>query len=122
MPDFRSDPMASAEGKGLARRAWDSYVKNTNKYLGPTFSPLLEPAAKKIGATVTADIFGFWLMWQLEGGFEGCQRMGMSRSAIYRRIKVFRGLTGFHPDEYVMPGVAIDVAAYLAAGRSKREK
>ena len=38
----------------------------------------------------------------------------MSRSAIYRRIKLFRSLTGFHPDEYEMPGVTIDVATYLA--------
>ena len=120
MPDFRSDPMASAEGKGLARRAWDSYVVASNKVFGPALSPLLEPAARKIGATVTADIFGFWLIWQLEGGFEGCQRLGMSRSAIYRRIKMFRGLTGLHPDEYQMPGVTIDVPAYLAAARANK--
>lgn len=117
MPDFRSAPMESAEGKGLARRAWDSYVKTTNRVLGPALSPLLEPAAKKLGATITADLFGFWLMWQLEGGFEGCRRLGMSRSAIYRRVKMFRGLTGFHPDEFVMAGVTFDVAEYLAGRR-----
>ena len=114
MPDFRSAPMQSVEGKGRARRAWDAYVVTSNKVFGPALHPLIEPAAKKIGATVAADVFGFWLIWQLEGGFEGCQRMGMSRSAIYRRIKLFRSLTGFHPDEYEMPGVTIDVATYLA--------
>ena len=25
--DFRSDRMASPEGKGMARRAWEAYVK-----------------------------------------------------------------------------------------------
>ena len=114
MPDFRSAPMASVEGKGRARRAWDAYVVSSNKVFGPALHPLIEPVAKKIGATVAADLFGFWLMWQLEGGFEGCQRMGMSRSAIYRRIKMFRALTGFHPDEFEMSGVTIDVATYLA--------
>ena len=117
MPDFRSAPMESAEGKGRARRAWDAYVTTSNKMFGPALHPLIEPAAKKLGASVAADAFGFWLIWQLEGGFEGCQRLGMSRSAIYRRIKLFRSLTGFHPDEYEMPGVTIDVATYLATAR-----
>lgn len=120
MEDFRSAPMESAEGKGLARRAWDSYVKTTNRVLGPALGPLIEPTAKKIGASVTADLMGFWLVWHLEGGFEGCRRLGMSRSAIYRRIKIFRSALGVHPDEFVLHGVTLDLAAY-AAGEALKE-
>lgn len=112
MEDFRSAPMETTEGKGVARRAWDSYVKGTNRLLGPALDPLIEAMAKRIGATVAADLMGFWLVWHLEGGFEGCRRIGMSRSAIYRRIKIFRSALGVHPDEYVLPGVSLDLAAY----------
>ena len=38
--------------------------------------------------------------------------MGMSRSAIYRRIKLFRELTGQHPDEYEVDGITFDVGAF----------
>ena len=119
VPDFRADPMDSADGKGLARRAWDAYVKKTNQVLGPALHPLIRPAAEKIAGTVVVDLAGFWLTWHLEGGFEGLRRAGMSRSAIYRRIKMFRSLTGQHPDEFVMPGVTIDLEAYRAGGVSK---
>jgi hypothetical protein len=36
----------------------------------------------------------------------------MSRSAIYRRLRLFRKLFGVHPDEFQMPGVTIDLAAF----------
>jgi hypothetical protein len=58
------------------------------------------------------DLTGFWLMWHLEGGFEGLRALGLSRASIYRRVKLFRMATGKHPDEYTMPGVTIDLDAY----------
>ena len=39
----------------------------------------------------------------------------MSRSAIYRRIKLFRKAAGMHPDEFELPGVTFDIAAYQAS-------
>jgi hypothetical protein len=112
--DFRSQRMPSPEGQGKAKsrleRAWDGYAKGVNKVVGPVTAPL----TKSVGSAAAVDLMGFWLCWQTEGGFEGLQRMGMSRSAIYRRIGLFRKLMGIHPDEYQMPGVTIDVAAYLA--------
>ena len=107
--DFRSDPMPSAEGHGRARsrfqQAWDAYAN--------AVKPATEPAARWVAGRVTEDLVGFWLLWQLQGGFEGLQKLGMSRSAIYRRIKLFRRLFGAHPDDFDMPGVTIDVEAYL---------
>ena len=111
--DFRSDRMESPEGKGLARKAWEAYARTAGKLAtGPVLGPSVMPLAKYLGINQTADLLGFWLMWQLEGGFEGLLGVGMTRSSIYRRIKRFRQVTGHHPDEYVMAGVTFDLAAY----------
>jgi hypothetical protein len=83
--DFRSERMPSPEGKGIARRAWDAYANA---------------------------VTGFWLLWHVEGGFEGLLRLGMSRASIYRRIRLFRKLLGVHPDEYEMPGVKLNLTKY----------
>jgi hypothetical protein len=107
--DFRSDRMESPEGKGIARRAWDAYAEAIEN------SPVAQTFARKLAIPVSTDLLGFWLLWHLEGGFEGMRRLGMSRATIYRRIKMFRTLMGSHPDEYTVPGVTLDVAAYLAA-------
>lgn len=105
--------MPSPEGRGLARsrwlQAWDAYSAAVRKVA----TPAVEPVARLIAGRLTEDLAGFWLLWHLEGGFEGLQRMGMSRSAIYRRISLFRKVTGVHPDEYQLPGVQLDVHAYL---------
>ena len=58
------------------------------------------------------DLVGFWAVWHLEGGFEGLQKMGMSRASIYRRVKLFRIAFGDHPDEFVMPGITLDLEGY----------
>jgi len=114
MPDdFRSDRMATPEGRGNAKRqferAWGAYANRVNKVVGPVGERL----AKNLGASATVDLIGFWLTWQTEGGYDGLRRLGMSRSAIYRRIGQFRKHMGIHPDEYAMPGVTINVDEYL---------
>jgi hypothetical protein len=116
--DFRSQPMPSPEGKGIARsraqKAWDAYARTVKK----AATPAVEPAATWLAGRMIQDLAGFWLLWHLEGGFEGLQRIGYSRSAIYRRVASFRQHFGAHPDEYQFPGVTIDVSEYLrAAGR-----
>ncbi|MEJ7656235.1 MAG: hypothetical protein WKF33_04305 [Thermoleophilaceae bacterium] len=115
MPDFRSKPMDSAEGKGFARRAWAAYAETVNRLTAPAVQPL----AKKVTAPAAVDLIGFWLVWHLHGGYEGLRELGMSRASIYRRIKLFRTSYGAHPDEYELPGVKIDVAEYAAGARSK---
>lgn len=109
--DFRLAPMESAEGRGIARAAWEKYRRGTKKLV----DPIIEPTAKSLGASAAIDLVGFWVAWHLEGGFEGLQRIGMSRSAIYRRIKVFRQLYKVHPDEYEFAGINIDLDAYRTA-------
>ena len=110
--DFRSERMESPEGRGNARRAWEAYVKVTNRIAGPVLRPLITPAARRMSGPVAADLLGFWVVWHLEGGFEGLLEMGFSRSGLYRRIRRFREVTGMHPDEFTMPGVTFDLAAY----------
>jgi hypothetical protein len=97
--------MESPEGKGIARRAWDGYVGAVEK----VSSPVLGPFVRMYAAGSMVDLIGFWAVWHLEGGFEGLQRMGMSRASIYRRVKLFRIAFGAHPDEFVMPGIKLDL-------------
>ncbi len=106
--DFRSARMESPEGKGIARRAWDAYAAAVNNVT----RPYVEPFARKVAVPVAMDLAGFWLLWHVEGGFDGLRRMGMSRSSIYRRISLFRKAFGVHPDEYEMPGVRLDITKY----------
>ena len=111
--DFRSERMPTAEGRGQAKanlkRAWDGYSRAVNAVGEPFVGRLAEKAA----APITLDLLGFWLAWQLEGGFEGLQRIGMSRASIYRRISLFRKFMGVHPDEFSFPGVTLDLDMYL---------
>lgn len=126
MVDFRSDRMDSPEGRGKARQAWEAYVGAVSKVTTPALRPLVQ----RYAAGSVVDLIGFWVVWHLEGGFEGLQRMGMSRASIYRRIKLFRIAFGAHPDEFEMPGISLDVAAHRegwaektkekAAGQSRR--
>ncbi len=107
--DFRSERMPSQDGTGKARAAWDAYVAAVGKVAQ---TPPVKTGIEQYAAATVVDLFGFWLWWQLEGGFEGLRRMGMSRSAIYRRLKAFRRYYGVHPDDFELPGVTIDVAAF----------
>jgi hypothetical protein len=111
--------MPSPDGRGVAKsrwqRGWDAYSKAVKTVAEPVLGPALRPALEPLARTLTFDLIGFYFAWHMHGGFEGLQRdLGMSRSAVYRRIALFRRLMGQHPDEYVMPGMGLDVAAYLA--------
>ena len=100
--------MESPEGRGIARRAWDAYTGAVQK----ATTPALRPFVQMYAAGSIVDLVGFWAVWHLEGGFEGLRAMGMSRASIYRRVKLFRIAFGAHPDEFVMPGITLDLAAH----------
>jgi hypothetical protein len=117
--DFRSQPMESAEGKGLARRAWESYLGLIQKRVYPGVAPFVEPALQPVSRQIVEDLVGFWVLWHLYGGFEGLQRFGMHPSTIWRKVARFRKVTGHHPDEYKMPGISIDPKAYWESGITK---
>jgi hypothetical protein len=130
MSDFRSDPMPSPDGLGKAKnnfqKVWAAYVKALEPAT-KALEPALDLLARPVAQVLTFDLFGFWLAWHLEGGFEGLQRprpggLGMSRSAVYRRISMFRRMTGKHPDEYSVPGITIDVDAYWADAIEKGKR
>ncbi len=115
MPDFRSERMPSPDGRGNAKeafaRAWEKYAK--------TLEPITKPLASPMARNATFDIYGFWVVWNLLGGFEGLMKpvseggLAMSRSSVFRRIQIFRMATGKHPDEFSIPGITIDIDAYL---------
>src|SRR5689334_20881302 len=106
--------MPSAEGRGLARAAWDGYVKASNKVFRPAVETLFGRAIGSVSAGAVSDLVGFWVLWKLYGGFEGLRGLGMSRSSIYRKTALFRQLFGAHPDEYEFPGITIDLPTYWA--------
>lgn len=120
--------MPSPEGEGRAKdaleAAWDSYFaanKAVNKPLLTVFPGLKSLLRGYVNSTMF-DLFGFWVLWHLVGGFEGMQTtLGMSRSSIYRRISQFRAAFGEHPDVYEFPGVTVDVEAFVR-GMAKRAK
>lgn len=110
MSDFRSQRMPSPEGEGIAKRAWEAYTRALEP-VTKAMGPLTEPLAR--GATF--DLVGFWFVWHTCGGFEGLQsQLHMSRSAIYRRVSMFRRVFGAHPDAFRFPGVTIDLEATLS--------
>jgi hypothetical protein len=110
--DFRGKKMPSREGLGLA---WGRYKDAVNRLSGAGLLPGVTQAAQKTAREVVLARAGFWLVWQLEGGFDGMRRLGMSEASIYRKIKAFREVYGAHPDEFAFPGVTVDVEAYLRA-------
>lgn len=117
MPDFRTEPMESREGRGIAARAWDAYAKGVRK----AATPLVEPLAGAVARKYVVDLAGFWLVWHLQGGFEGMRRLGMSEVTIYRKLKRFRQVYKQHPDEFQLPGVTLDPKAYWSAGTRSRQ-
>jgi hypothetical protein len=104
--------MESAEGRGIARRAWDAYARTVNRAAAPVTDPLV----KQVATGAVVDLMGFWLVWHLDGGFEGLLELGWNRATIYRKINAFRRVTGQHPDEFEMPGVTFSLRQYQEAG------
>jgi hypothetical protein len=104
--------MPSPEGKGNARSTWKAFA---DRMESEARVGALKPLARRFAGPMAMEQAGFWLLWHLEGGFDGLLRLGMSRSSIYRRIKQFRSEMGVHPDEYAMPGVKLDLREYLSS-------
>lgn len=114
-PDYRSDPMESPEGQGIARKAWKAYVKAVDRRTPPFVKGRIESALEPLATQTVEDLIGFWVMWHLYGGFEGLEEFGMHKSTIWRKVARFRKMTGSHPDVFVMPGITIDPKAYWAS-------
>ncbi len=110
--DYRSARMESPEGVGIARARWLASADGKAGRRGG--DEAIGTLTRRIAAPMMLDHAGFWVMWHLRGGFEGLRQMGLSRSSIYRRVSAFRTATGQHPDEYVFPGVTLDIDAYQA--------
>lgn len=111
--------MASPEGGGKARKAWDAYARAVNKTITPALAPFLKPATDPVGRQIVEDLVGFWVMWHLYGGFEGLEQFGMHKSTIWRKVARFRQVTGEHPDLFEMPGVTINAKAYWESDQRK---
>ena len=89
MPDYRSDPMPSQEGRGIARKAWEAYARKVNAVALPLLEPAIDSASKRIAASMVEDLMGFWLAWHLCGGFEG-EDSNIGRPTGHHRTSVQR--------------------------------
>ena len=118
-PDYRSDPMESPEGQGIAKRVWKTYVKAVDRRTPPFVKAAVESKLEPWGSQIVEDMIGFWVMWHLYGGFDGLVEFGMHKSTIWRKVARFRKMTGQHPDVFVMPGIDIDAKAYWASSHVK---
>lgn len=117
--DLRSSRMPSAEGRGRARGLWDAYQSGVRRVV---VEPALDPVARHYGSGVVSEVVGFWVLWHLHGGFEGLLKSGMPRTTIFRKVKRFREVFGQHPDEYVFPGISIDLDAYWSVAADMKAK
>jgi len=116
--DLRKQRSDSPEGRGIARRAWESYSEAVKR----TAQPLVEPAVRKVASRWTEQMLGFWVAWHLYGGFEGLKRAGWSERTIYRRLKEFRLVFKTHPDTFSHPGVKLDPETFWEWSRKESEK
>lgn len=128
MADFRAERMPTPEGEGNAKDAYETAFetyykvnKAVNQKVFGVFPEMRTWFRQQTNARIF-DLFGFWLMWRALGGFENMQKyLGVSRSGMFRRIAMFRGIFGEHPDVYEFPGITIDPAEF-ATGLSERLK
>ena len=111
--------MDSPEGLGKAQKLWNAYVKAVDRHTPPFVRRGAQELVKPVARQTVEDMVGFWVMWHLYGGFEGLQEFGMHKSTIWRKVRMFRIMTGEHPDVYQMPGVSVDPAAYWSSGQVK---
>lgn len=104
MTDFRSEPSDSIEGRGIARGAWDSYLKGVGKVVGPVIDSFAAGAARKW----TGEMIGFWVLRHSLAGFEGLEEFGMHKTTIWRKVKKFRLVFKEHPDTFRFEGITLD--------------
>jgi hypothetical protein len=92
--------MPSAEGMGVARKAWDAYSRGVKRAVGPL--------ASDIAASRVDDMIGFWVLWHMYGGFEGLRGIGFPRTTIFRKVSTFRKTFGHHPDVFIFEGIRVE--------------
>lgn len=120
VPDYRSAPSESPEGRGIAygRLAafWNSVPDSVRAEAAreTTVSSLEEyPALIRddVAHAVIedAELIGFWVAWHKAGGFAGLEAGGWHRATIYRKVRRFRARFGTHPDEQRFEWIKLDL-------------
>jgi hypothetical protein len=111
--------METPEGQGVAKKAWEAYVKAVDRRIPPFVRTRVDSVVEPWSNQFVEDMIGFWVMWHLYGGFEGLVEFGMNKSTIWRKVARFRKMTGEHPDVFVMPGIEIDQKTYWSSSTKK---
>jgi hypothetical protein len=116
--DYRSSPMDSLEGYGIARSRYQAFhlaIPNevhqeiAERRIDAGLEPDLGwrhsvfPEVNKVMAQhlkEESELIGFYVAWHTYGGFDKLEQAGWHRATIHRKIRRFRDRYGKHPDEY----------------------
>ena len=119
--DFRSDKSESPEGHGKSRGRWDAfYDRIPEETLGEAFTSssnrtslqaLPEDIRDDVSDSVLEDseLIGFWIAWNLAGGFANLVAAGWHRATIFRKVRRFRAAFGVHPDDFTFDWIKLDL-------------
>ena len=55
----------------MVGRGWDAYVQGANKLVDPVVGKPLQGAIRQWAVAAVEEAYGFWILWQIHGGFEG---------------------------------------------------
>ncbi len=131
-PDFRSDKMSSLEGYGRARARWQAFQDSLPEtvwediyearveagWIVPGNPPddgdrddIPDEAIEEMGrrSLEESELLGFWIAWQVAGGFANLQEAGWHRATIHRKIRRFRARYDQHPDEFTPGWLTLDL-------------
>jgi len=120
--DFRSEKSDSIEGRGIARGRWSLFVDTELERIVDNADPGEIASFTDLGdldddvrealaawATERSELIGFWVSWHMAGGFLQLESGGWHRATIFRKVRRFRTVFGQHPDDYVFPGIKLNL-------------
>ena len=116
LPDYRSEKMDSAEGRGIAADRFYAWTGTLPPDVVEAFGynhihSVPSEIADWANATVKefSELVGFWIAWHSCGGFERLEQAGWNRATIFRKVRRFRSVFEAHPDEYEFPWITLDL-------------
>lgn len=71
----------------------------------------LQPVTQGIAAQTVTRLAGFWVMWNLFGGYDGLRAQGWERTNIWRNRKEFRAVFGVEVEDF-LPKQTADIVGW----------
>lgn len=130
-PDYRSDRMVSAEGRGIASaRLMAFYEDCDTRELTEAFPSRRQGDEDASSDQVVPEVaqqamersenIGFWVVWHQAGGFKALEAAGWHRTTIFRKLRRFRATFGVHPDEWTCDWITLHLERFWKADLDTR--